>query len=235
VKAPFIRGKSTSNTPIERHWKTIGERFTQKYARTFAQLEEQHDLDVDEPVDIFCLHYCFLPLINRTISTHIVAHNSHGSTTKGERGWSPYKKWLDGNLKAQARGMDLDLFPNDAVIDDEGVIDECLSGDEEDVEPGRHTTKVTTWPSEQQREDQNRPAQDTDPYVQVERYHEMLPPLLQDEGFRKALAEAFPIQTSHELDEGEDGLFDTLRYLAVRQWVYDSVRSNPGFALPSTP
>ena len=66
-------------------------------------------------------------------------------------------------LKAKARGMDLDLFPADA-LDDMGIIDEVLSGDEEDEGvdgdgPGsaRRRPGVLSWVSEQRQEDLAQP------------------------------------------------------------------------------
>jgi hypothetical protein len=170
-----------------------------------------------------------LPLLNLTIRRHVLAHNHHKSTTSGERGWSPRKKGLDGMLKAKARGMDLDLFPAEA-LDDMGIIDEVLSGDEEDEGvdgdgPGsaRRRPGVLSWVSEQRQEDLAQPERESDPYVEVERYHELLPPLLQDPGFRKALNQHFPPPTEHSAEEGDDGLFNTLQYLAIREWVHDCI------------
>jgi hypothetical protein len=240
IKAPFIRGKSTSNTPIERHWKEVGEKFTHKYSRTFADLEYKEELDPDNAVDIFCLHHCFLPLLNLTIRRHVLAHNHHKSTTAGERGWTPKKKWLDGMLKAGQRGMDLNLYPTDDLIHERGFIEEQPSDDdgiseEDDWEenedrPGpsrrRPRPDVISWASEQRLEDQDVPMQDTDPYVMVERYHEQLPPLLKDPDFRQALNTHFPPAAEHSPEEGQEGLFNTLQYVAVRHWVYDCILAN---------
>lgn len=68
--------------------------------------------------------------------------------------------------------------------------------------------------------------QDTDPYVMVERYHEQLPPLLKDPDFRQALNTHFPPAAEHSPEEGEEGLFNTLQYVAVRHWVYDCILAN---------
>lgn len=129
--------------------------------------------------------------------------------------------------------MNLHLFSQDfqpGDLDNEGFIDEVVEGEEE----GEHgeveaRPSVTTWRSEQQLADQDRPPKDTDPYVQVERYHENLPPLLQDEGFRAAMQVHFPPPSQHEpLNmapdvDVEDNIFDTTQYLAVREWVRDSL------------
>lgn len=132
-------------------------------------------------------------------------------------------------LKAQAKGMDLNLFPADQLVDGEGFIAEMLSGDEDDSgssenETSANRTNVTAWTSEQRLEDQAVPEQETDPYVLVERYHELLPPLLCEQNFRQLLHTYFPQPTEHTAEEGEDGLFNTTLYLAVRQWVYDCIR-----------
>lgn len=207
----------------------MGEKFTQKYSRTFAELERLHDLDVDDPVDIFCLHHCFLPLVNLTIASHVAAHNHHPSATKGTRGWSPLRTWIHGNVEAAKRGMDLDLYPTDGLVDGNGFIDEVIEGEEDEDEDEEQAEvnqmRAANWPSEQERADQDRPVGDTDPYVQVERYHELLPPLLKEEDFRQTLRHHFPPPTQHSADDVADdaGLFSTVQYLAVRSWVHDSL------------
>lgn len=130
---------------------------------------------------------------------------------------------MDGILQAARRGMDLDLYPTD--VDENGFTDEVLEGDEneddDDVDADARR-QVLNWPSEQQRADQNTIAQHTDPYVQVERYHELLPPLLKDPDFRITMFHHFPPPTQH-LRQSGDRLFDTTQYLALRTWVYDSL------------
>jgi hypothetical protein len=111
--------------------------------------------------------------------------------------------------------MDLDLFPTDRLYDGGASID--------------NMENTTNWPSEQSPADQNRPEASTDPFVQVERYHEALPSLLKDDPFRQALHLAFPRPTVHSVVEGPEGTFDTTFYLAVRQYVYESLRNNPEF------
>jgi hypothetical protein len=114
--------------------------------------------------------------------------------------------------------MDLDLFPNAEEPQAQSAHIETLEG------------RVTTWLSEQQLADQNSVVEPTtDPYVHVERYHTQLPPLLQDHGFREALHRLFPPPTHHLPEVEQGGLFDTTQYLAVRTWVYDSLRENPDF------
>lgn len=135
--------------------------------------------------------------------------------------------------------MDLRLFPMDfdpAEVDDEGFIEEEEEGETEYDQPEapeRSTqasnTTTDTWDSEQQLADQDRPPRDTDPYVQVERYHENLPSLLKDQSFRDAMRMHFPPPTEHEgLNIGndidiKDNIFDTVQYLALREWVRDSL------------
>lgn len=161
-----------------------------------------------------------MPLLNITIDSHIAAHNHHPSSTRGTRGWTPYRTWMDGVLQAARRGMSLEFFPSDHAVDEEGFTDEMLEGDDDEDNKSRH---VSHWPSEQQREDQNRLQLQTDPYVEVERYHELLPPLLRDEDFRNTMCQHFPPPTQHTRGLEDDHLFDTRQYLALRTWVYDSM------------
>jgi hypothetical protein len=155
-------------------------------------------------------------LLNATIRLHVGAHNRHPSSTQGARNWSPLQKRTDGCLQASQRGMNLNLFPLEGTQDGGARIEEL----EDDI---------TTWPSEQALADQNRLTASTDPYIQVERYHESLPPLLKDEGFRAALHLSYPPATVHSNTEGPEGTFDMAQYLIIREYVYESLRANPDF------
>lgn len=108
--------------------------------------------------------------------------------------------------------MDIDLFPLEQ---------------QEPTDNDNILQQTTNWPSDQPPADQDRQPSSTDPFVQVERYHELLPPLLQNEAFRLSMRMTFPPLTQHT-EETDDGLFDYQQYLGVRAWVRDSLLHNEG-------
>ena len=49
---------------------------------TFYSLERQGLLDPSNCTDLFCLHYVFLPRLNKSLSQFIAAHNNHTVSTE---------------------------------------------------------------------------------------------------------------------------------------------------------
>ena len=57
-------------------------------------LEENNELNIDDDVHLFCLHYIFLPKINMSIRAFKDGWNEH--PMQSERGLSPSQLWLQG-------------------------------------------------------------------------------------------------------------------------------------------
>jgi hypothetical protein len=95
-RGSFMQGRSVHNVCIERLWREVGLRVTQKYARTFEYLEAQGALDRTDPVHLFCLHYVYLPQLNYSIDTFVQSWNYHGMSTKGLGGASPIQQYYGG-------------------------------------------------------------------------------------------------------------------------------------------
>lgn len=67
-------------------------------------MEAEGILDPSNATDIFCLHYVFLPRINRTLLQFIAAHNHHPVSTEGNK--SPSQLFfLNLNLTALRSGI----------------------------------------------------------------------------------------------------------------------------------
>ena len=59
-------------------------------------MENEGLLDLSNDTDLFCLHYVFLPRLNRALEEFRLGWNHHGVSTEGNR--SPYQIWIAGVL-----------------------------------------------------------------------------------------------------------------------------------------
>lgn len=90
----FITGRSVHNSRIERLWRDVFQSCIILYYNIFNYLEEVHELDVENEVHLFCLHYVYLPKINASITSFQEAWNCH--PMQSESGLSPEQLWIQG-------------------------------------------------------------------------------------------------------------------------------------------
>uniref|UniRef100_A0ABM0MHA4 Uncharacterized protein LOC102808228 n=1 Tax=Saccoglossus kowalevskii TaxID=10224 RepID=A0ABM0MHA4_SACKO len=95
-RGSFIAGRSVHNSRIERLWRDVYYAVIQTFYALFYHMETQNNLDVDSEVDLFCLHFVFVPRINSALEEFTAAFNRHGLRTEG--GWSPLQIWLNGMI-----------------------------------------------------------------------------------------------------------------------------------------
>lgn len=78
-----ITGSSTHNERVERLWRDVYRSVSSTFASTFVSLEREGVLDPLNEIDLFCLHYIFLPRINRNLKLFQESWNMHSLSTEG--------------------------------------------------------------------------------------------------------------------------------------------------------
>ena len=88
-----LAGSSIHNERIERLWRDV-HRAVLHFADTFCDLESDGILDTLNDVDMFCLHYVFLPRLNKCLRDFQESWNNHGLSTEGNM--TPYQLFAEG-------------------------------------------------------------------------------------------------------------------------------------------
>ena len=130
-----IRGRSVHNQRIERLWVDLWKGCTHKYYSLFQFLERDGLLDVNCTGLLWCLHYIFLPRLNRDLALFASQWNRHSIRT--EKG-SPTPRTLFMESMLHLYGTDhtavLDFMPTDDPehVDSEYGVQPAESAEERD-------------------------------------------------------------------------------------------------------
>lgn len=92
--APFLLGKSTHNQRIERLWRDVFEGCLDLFYQIFNFLERNGFLDVLDDVQMWSLHYVYVPILNRHLEAWKNAWIYHPLRTEGNK--SPLQLWIHG-------------------------------------------------------------------------------------------------------------------------------------------
>lgn len=95
-RGSFITGRSVHNQRIERLWRDVFSSCLSHLYHTFHSLEDEGLLDPIDEIDLFCLHFIFLPRINQQLEAFKEAYCRHKLRT--EHNSTPLQLWTRGLL-----------------------------------------------------------------------------------------------------------------------------------------
>lgn len=105
----IIVGSSVHNQRIERLWRDLFRSTLKLYYRLFYYLEARGLLDPVRELDLYSLHFVYLPRINQSLARFERGWNHHGIRTANSR--SPHQLFTAGALQLQQSGLrGLDFF-----------------------------------------------------------------------------------------------------------------------------
>ena len=112
-----LTGKSTHNERIERMWRDIKRFVSSSFIDTFNALEVENMLDPLNEVDTYCLHFVFLPHINKHLADFQGSWNSHPLSTEGNM--SPLQLFVEGLSQTESLSQQSSLDASSSLLTQE--------------------------------------------------------------------------------------------------------------------
>lgn len=90
----IVTGKSTHNERIERMWRDVTRCVSSSFIDIFNALEAEDVLDPLNEIDLFSLHFVFIPRVNKHLADFQGSWNHHPLSTEGNM--SPLQLFVEG-------------------------------------------------------------------------------------------------------------------------------------------
>ena len=110
-----IAGKSVKNQRVERLNSDLNRQVNYPFAEIFGDLESRGELNVKNDVDLFCLHYVFLPRVNKAIHGFVSSYNYHSLSS--ERNATPLQLFWANQCLIELHQNHQIYYPEVSVTD----------------------------------------------------------------------------------------------------------------------
>ena len=95
-ESAVITGSSTHNERIERLWRDVFCSVGAVFYELFYELEANGQLDPLNEVDLFCLHWVYIPKVNKCLQQFTESWNNHSLSSEGNQ--TPNQLFISGIL-----------------------------------------------------------------------------------------------------------------------------------------